>query len=179
MIYFLGMVTFILPGYSLHNKDWAETTAKELNLPHEIRPVFWSHWDDPTHEFDSKEKVRLIVDVARQNEINIVAKSIGTLVAAYILEKVPDRIQKVIFCGIPLNDANLMNDDTKEVYRSVLKGFPAEKILVFQNTKDPLASFEEVKNFLAGVNPEIKIIAKERSDHEYPYYKEFEDFLKS
>lgn len=168
------MVTFILPGGSAHNKEWAETTAGQLKLDHEIRPVFWSHWDDPSKVFDPKEKVRLIVDVARQNQINLIAKSIGTLVASYIIEKVPDRIQNVIFCGIPLND---INESDKEVYRKVLSDFPADKIIVFQNMDDPHASFDQVKDFLIKINPEIKVTEKDRSDHEYPYYQEFSEFL--
>lgn len=171
-----GMVTFILPGGSPKNKAWAEETSKSLKLDHETRPVFWSHWDDTSKVFDPKEKVRLIVDVALQNQINIVAKSIGTLVASYIIEKVPDRIQKVIFCGLPIND---LNEDDMEVYKKVLKNFPAEKILCFQNEDDPHGSFDQIKDFLVKINPEIKIMSKPRSDHEYPYYDEFEAFLKS
>ena len=87
-----------MPGGSPKNKAWAEETSKQLKLDHEIRPVFWSHWDDPDVTFDPKEKVRLIVDVAMQNSINIVAKSIGSLVAGYIIAEVPQKIEKVIFC---------------------------------------------------------------------------------
>lgn len=168
------MVTFILPGGSPHNKTWAEETSREIKAEGEIRPVFWNHWEDPTKAFDPKEKVRLIVDTARVNQINIIAKSIGTLVASYIMEQVPDRIQKVIFCGIPIDD---IDEKDKEVYRRVLRGFPGEKILCFQNVDDPHGTFDQIKDLLAKVNPEIKIVSKDRNDHEYPYYQEFQEFL--
>ncbi len=168
------MVTFILPGGSVHNKEWAEDTAREINLDHEVRPIFWNHWENPSETFDPKKKVRLIVDVARQNQINIIAKSIGTLVASLIIEKVPDRIQRVILCGLPIND---ISEYDKEVYRKVLKGFPAENVLCFQNTDDPHGTFDQINDFLSEINPNIKIIEKDRDDHEYPYFKEFREFL--
>lgn len=168
------MVTFILPGYSPQNKIWAEDTANKLNLNQEMRPVFWNHWGDPSKEFDPQEKVRLIIDVARQNSINIIAKSIGSLVASYIIQEVPERMQKVIFCGIPLND---INEEQKEVIRKALEGFPEDKITVFQNIDDPHGTYDQVSDFLAKVNSKINIISKNRSDHEYPYYKEFREFL--
>ncbi|HJY98855.1 MAG TPA: alpha/beta hydrolase [Patescibacteria group bacterium] len=169
------MVTFVLPGYSLHNKKWAEECAAELKLDHEIRPVFWNHWDDPSHVFDPKEKVRLIVDTARENQINILAKSVGTLIASHIIEKVPDRIQKVVLCGIPIND---LNEDDKEVYRRVFRNFPAEKVVCYQNTDDPHGTITQIKEFLAKINQDIKVIEKDRADHEYPYYKDFGEFLR-
>lgn len=168
------MVTFVLPGGSSHNKKWAEDTANKINLDHEVRPVFWNHWDDPSKTFDPKEKVRLIVDVARNNSINIIAKSIGTLVASRIIEKVPERIEKVIFCGIPIND---VTEEDKEVYRRVLRNFPGSKIVCYQNNNDPHGSFEQIKSFLSKVNSNIKIVEKDRNDHEYPYFDEFRGFL--
>lgn len=173
--YNISMVTFVLPGYSLQNRRWAEETAKGLNLDHETRPVFWNHWDDPDKKFDPKEKVRLIVDTARENSINIIAKSVGTLVASHIISQVPGRIVKVIFCGIPLND---FNEEDKEVLRNTLRSFPAEKVICFQNEDDPHATFAQVRDFLAKTNAGIQLVSKPAADHEYPYYKEFGEFLR-
>jgi pimeloyl-ACP methyl ester carboxylesterase len=175
MLYNISMVTFILPGSSLHNKKWAEECANELKLEHETRPVFWNHWDDPAHVFDPKEKVRLIVDVARDNQINIVAKSVGTLIASNIILEAPDRIQKIIFCGIPIND---LNEEDKEVYRKALTPLSGEKIICFQNEDDPHGTYTQIKDFLAKINPKIKITSKSAADHEYPYYEEFGEFLR-
>lgn len=168
------MVTFILPGYSLHNKEWAEETAKNLKLNGEIRPVFWNHWEDSSKKFDPEEKVRLIVDVARSNAINIIAKSIGTLIASHIMQRVPERIERIVFCGIPIND---LDEKDKEVYRQTLKEFPADKIICFQNEDDPHGTFAQISDFLAKINGEIKVIKKLREDHEYPYFDEFQVFL--
>jgi hypothetical protein len=168
------MVTIILPGGSAHNKEWLEETAQKINVEGEIRPIYWDHWTDPMKEFDKKEKARLIDDIAGMRTIDIVAKSIGTLVAAYMIQKAPEKIHKVIVNGICLND---IGEEEKEIIKSAMKLVPAENILCFQNNEDPHGSFDQAKKFWLDVNPEIKLISKERGDHEYPYFSEFHDFL--
>ena len=168
------MVTIILPGYSAHNKTWLEETAEKIGVTGEIRPIYWDHWDDPARKFDKKEKARLIDGVAGKRMVDIIAKSIGTLIASYILQKSPDKIRKIIFNGIPLND---IKEEDKEIIKSALKLISPENIICFQNELDPHGSFEAAKMFLSEVNPEIKIVSKLRSDHEYPYFEEFHNFL--
>lgn len=67
---------------------------------------------------------------------------------------------------------------TAEIY-SPLRTYPPEKLLCFQNVDDPHGAYSQVKDFLANLNPAIKLIKKNRSDHEYPYYSEFLQFLLS
>jgi pimeloyl-ACP methyl ester carboxylesterase len=167
------MITFILPGYSAHNKEWAQEVAKNLNLGHEIRPVFWSHWTEPAKTFKPKEKAQDVIDVLLEDNANVIAKSVGTLVAALVLQQIPDRINKIILCGIPS-----VSDERLAIFKEAFANFPPENVVVFQNTKDPLGSYEEVKKFMASVNPKIKVIEKPRSDHNYPYFSDFQKFLK-
>lgn len=168
------MVTIILPGGSVSNKEWLEETAKKINVEGEIRPIYWDHWQNPEKEFNKEEKARLINDIAGMRVIDVVAKSIGSLVAAYMIQKAPEKIHKVILNGIPLND---IGEEEKEIIKSALKLVPVENIIVFQNGEDPHGSFDQAKKFLSEVNAGIKIISKERDDHEYPYANEFHDFL--
>ena len=129
------------------------------------------------------------------SEVNIIAKSIGTLATTAIiketiakkaseffesanLEEVSDdamKLSKIILCGIPLND---MNEDEKWNYK-ILSDYPSEKIIVFQNSEDEHGTFEEVRRFLSEINPNIKVIEKPGSTHNYPYYSEFLEFLSS
>ena len=76
------MLTVILPGFSLKNKDWLLETSKKIVLNHEIRPIFWEHWTDLDYNFDPKDKANEIVEVMMGESCNIIAKSIGTLVAS-------------------------------------------------------------------------------------------------
>lgn len=111
------------------------------------------------------------LEIAR-GRVNVIAKSVGTMVAMHLLAEIPEQINKIILCGIPS-----VSEERKNLFAAYLADFPAKEIIVFQNTKDPLASFEEVKDFMKDVNPKIKVIEKNRSDHNYPYFEDFNDFL--
>lgn len=166
------MITFILPGYSPTNREWADEVAKGLSLDGQIRPTYWDHWDDDSQRFKPTEKAELIIRHSKGDSINIVAKSVGTLVAALIAQKIPDQINKIILCGIPtVSDARL------EISKAGFSTLPPENILVFQNKKDPFAKDFEVAKYFREVNPKIKVLSKDRSDHNYPYYLEFQEFL--
>lgn len=167
------MITFILPGFSAKNKSWAEETAKNITLGGQIRPVFWDHWDDPQKTLNPKEKARILSDIAREEkEINIIAKSVGTLVAAYMMEKVRERVGKIILCGVP-SVSNLR----LKIYSKAFSDIDSKKITVIQNSGDPFAGFEEVKGFIKKINPKINVLKRERSDHSYPYFEDFNSLL--
>ena len=168
------MITFILPGYSAHNKDWAEEVAKKIEIEGEVRPVFWDHWDDPEKTFNPKKKAQDVIDVLLKDNANIIEKSVGTLVAAHVVQQIPTRIGKVILCGIPS-----ISDRRKEIFKKTFSQLDGNKIVVFQNSKDPFVTFAEVKKFVQEVNPKIRVVEKPRSDHNYPYTEDFEKFLKS
>src|SRR6185369_12160887 len=136
--------------------------------------IHWDHWTDTEQKFDVEEKAKLISGLSRQKEINIIAKSIGTLAASYVIKNNPEQVMKVILCGIPLTD---FSDQDKETMKTNLKDFPVHKIIVFQNDKDPHGSFNQIKEFLQDVNPNIKLISKPREDHDYPYYEDFQAFI--
>jgi len=168
------MVTVILPGYSAHNKDWLEETARTVNVEGEVRAIYWDHWTDSEKKFDAKEKGRLINDIAGVRATDIIAKSIGTLVAAYMILGSPAKIHKVILCGIPFND---ISEGDKEIIKLALKSVPPKSVICFQNEEDPHGTFDQVNNFLSDFDCNIEVISKSRSDHEYPYVDEFKKFL--
>jgi len=162
------MVTFILPGYSAHNKEWAEDVAKNLKVEGEIRPIAWDHWTDDSQKFNAREKAELISRHAKGDRINIVAKSIGCLVAAHIAEEIPSQVNKIILCGIPVTDF-------KEGDIELISRVPNKDLVVFQNSNDPHGNYEEVKSLF----PRFKTIEKSTSDHNYPYFEDFNGFLAS
>ncbi len=167
------MITFILPGGASHNKEWLEECAMALKVNGFVRPIFWEHWEDSEAEFNKKEKATLIARHTKGDKINIVAKSIGNLVAAYIIEQIPEQINKVIINGIPLND---IGEKEREIIKKVIAGLDKDKLLCFQNVNDPHGSYAEVKKFLPSG---VSLISEPRSDHHYPYYTEFNKFLAS
>lgn len=170
------MITVILPGYSLRNKSWAEEVASTLADTHDARPIFWNHWTSPDQKFLPKEKASDVLDVIMDESANIVAKSIGTLVASFMIQADSEKFPRIIFCGIPLND---ISEDEKEEIKKALKLVSEDKIICFQNEDDPHGTYEQVRGFVHAINSKIKVLSKERGDHEYPYYEEFEAFFQS
>ncbi len=165
------MKTIVLPGYSLHNKDWALEIKKGLSFRQSVLVHEWQHWRLGGSLHPKHEIAKILKEVGR-DKVNVIAKSVGTMICMLLIAEIPDQINKIILCGIPS-----VSEERKKLFTAYLSGFPVEKIIVFQNTKDPFASFEEVKDFMKDVNPKIKVIEKERSDHNYPYFEKFGKFL--
>lgn len=166
------MTTLILPGFSASNKEWAEEVAKGLMLDGQIRPIFWDHWTEPEKTFNPKLKAELLIRHSKGEKLNLIGKSVGTLVASYIVKEIPGQINKVILCGIPST-----SDKRFEFYKESFGKLPPEKIICFQNENDPLGSLDDVKEFMKRVNPKIKVVSMPRSDHDYPFYEDFNTFL--
>jgi len=165
--------TLILPGFSLKNKDWAESIQKELSGNFDCEVVYWPHWETGEKEEDwiGKEAQKIVEN--NSEPIDIIAKSIGTAVTAFVIKKKPELIKKLILCGIPLNDL----DPGEETVYDSLKVLNTNNILCIQNEKDPHGNFEQVKKVVHTINPEIEIVSKARNDHEYPYSEDFIQFL--
>lgn len=166
------MKTIIIPGYSISNKGWAEETVNRLGgINNSTTVYYWKHWTDS--KTPVLKNAKEIINQIRKCKTNVIAKSIGTLAMAYILPEIKDLVNKIILCGLPLND---ISEKDREIYKT-LSTFDAAKILVIQNSDDKHCTFEEAKKFLKSINPEIKIISKDSDTHDYPYFKEFSDFL--
>lgn len=160
------MQTLILPGYSSTNKEWVDKVANSLKVEGLIRPFYWMHWSDELQKFDPHEKADLIAKHVRGDKINIVAKSLGTLVASLVYQRISSQVEKMIFCGIPLKDLN-------EIELNTVKnciGSNRDKIIGFQNINDPHGKFDEVKEF-------GNIRMTNRDDHNYPFFEDFQNFL--
>jgi hypothetical protein len=165
----------ILPGFSKKNQQWAVNTKKELeeqgNIPAIV--VYWSHWESRTVEERWIEtEANKIAEQVGKETINILAKSVGTMVAMEVLKR-NVQVDKLILCGIPIED---FQEDSKERYR-VLKNVDANRVLVIQNDEDPHGQLGQVQSLMNEFNPNITIDTKHRDDHEYPYSDDFIAFL--
>lgn len=169
------MKTIILPGYSEHNKVWAKEFAQRLAKKDLVVIThFWRHWSE-AKAFSLEYEVDKIIDEIGDNRVNIVAKSVGVWVALNLIPRIADKVNKVIFCGI----ASVKGKKKKELLRLILKSVPLENILCIQNEKDKFVPFEEAQKFYHSVEPKLKVISKPRSDHDYPFYEDFESFFGS
>jgi len=165
----------ILPGFSIKNKDWAEDVGKKLEDLTSIHIVHWPHWETrQTSHGWIKTEAQKIAGKLKDQSVSILAKSVGTLVAMEVLKMKPNQVDKIILCGIPTKD--FKEGDQKRF--EVLTNFPADKVLVIQNTNDNHGPIVEVETLISGINPHIRIIPKPRDDHEYPYLEDFVAFFK-
>lgn len=167
------MKILILPGFSLHNKEWAYEVAKHIgsySLVHE-----WKHWQtESNNDFNPQDEGKTIIEQIGNDEVSIVAKSIGTYVTGLILPQIFDQIGKVILCGIPLGD---LDDARKNQMIINLRIVSPGRVLCIQNINDPHGRSGDVKILLEEINPAIQFIEKDRNDHEYPYFEDIKNFL--
>jgi predicted alpha/beta-hydrolase family hydrolase len=164
------MKTIILPGFSIHNKDWAKEVANNLDDNAVIHN--WLHWENGKSSLNLKEELKNITEEIGEDKVNIIAKSVGTMVCMHLVKTIPKKINKIILCGIPS-----VSKMRKDLFTTSLLGFNSKNIIVFQNTKDPFGNYENVNKFMKDINNIIEVIKKERSDHDYPYFKDFKKFL--
>lgn len=168
-------MTLILPGYSIANKEWAKEVARRLESKEQTALVhYWEHWAKGGSFRLKSEIDNILAEVGNKELANIIAKSVGTLVAAQVVSRIPEKIGKVILCGIPS-----VSEERLKVFQKAFKNFHFENVIVFQNKGDPLCSFADVKKFMALVNPNVKVVSKPRSDHNYPYFEDFQEFFEN
>lgn len=167
------MKILILPGYSLKNKIWAEELKNELGLGDKIQIAYWEHWEtgSSTDDWLNAEAQKIINGLI--TPVNIIAHSAGTLVAMKVLKSKAHLINKIILCGIPVNDF-LPGDQNLYEALNLLK---PENILCVQNENDNHGSFLQAEKIIHAINSNIQIISQPRSDHLYSYPTEFQEFL--
>jgi len=171
------MKTIVLPGYSLHNKDWANEVLNNVGLK-DMSIHEWEHWNEEGGKvFNIDNEIEKIVREAGANRVCFIAKSIGTVVLAHLLGKVigfEKQINKVVLCGVCIND---FQEGDENAFRNNLYKIASPNIIVFQNSHDPHGNYVQAKNLLTEINPDLEVVEKVRSDHEYPYFEDFYNFL--
>lgn len=169
------MKTYVLPGYSDKNKSWIDETVEKIMPIISVSGIYWKHWNgSQTVDGWIEEEAQRIISDSNNEKVNIIAKSIGTMVCMAVLKLKPELVNKIILCGIPFKDF-LSNDEKRY---ELLKEISPENILCVQNEQDNYGSFTKAESFIHSINQNIKIISKPREDHSYPYSDDFIKFLK-
>ena len=169
----IEMKTIILPGFSLRNKEWALDIKEKLDLGHEVEVVFWRHWKKGGPLAINYE-LKKIKELTGNDKVNVIAKSVGARVIVNLIPLIRDKLEKIVLCGIPFKG---FGEETKKKFKEALSSFPADKIICFQNKKDPFGSCRLIEEFIHSINPKISVVEKPGSDHHYPYPEDFQDFL--
>jgi pimeloyl-ACP methyl ester carboxylesterase len=169
------MRTLILPGYSPQNREWALAVQQNFKHPNDCEVVIWKHWETGSpSDFSAASEALNVLAVIGKDKVNVIAKSIGTLVAMYVVAEDREKIKRMVLCGIPLGDIDVTR---RAVYSEALKNFNPKHVLVVQNETDTHGSYQNVEQLIHEINKDIKVVAKPGSTHEYPYFEDINRFL--
>ncbi len=166
----------LFPGFSENNKKWGEELKKEFEkFEINLEVMEWDHWDTGREEdFELEHEVDKAMKIIGKDELTIIAKSIGSLVAVNIVHNMPEKVKRIVIMGVPYSS---LSDKAQEAYYS-LKKLPASKIKVMQNSQDTHGSFKEVRTFIGNIMPEIETVMLLRDDHYYPFNETLMRFVK-
>jgi esterase/lipase len=173
------MTTYFLPGFSgEYNQPEMEAIVDYLREQGmSVEAVEWPHWTDKDAQFvldDEVEKVWQRIQKIQDDEIAIVAKSIGTHVAIRLLETHPDfKPSKLMLMGVPIES---IDEVYIRSYPEVMKNLSDTEIMVLQNERDPFGSGDQVLNLLEGVDAEV-VVKPGHDTHAYTYPEEVHSFL--
>lgn len=130
----------------------------------------WRHWENEDAELSLPDELARIHELLSGGPggepLSIVGKSVGTFVAAALLEQDPAvaaRTRRLILFGIPLNGAG--EQQRRHLYEALsIQDLP---ITVCQNSADPYGAAEDVRAFLEGLTAEL--VVREAENHRYEY----------
>lgn len=165
------MLTIILPGFSEHNKEWTDALKKSLELSHLVESINWEHWK-LGGGLKLKMEMEKIDKIVGKDKFNIIAKSVGTMVAAKVLSTYKKQVNKIILCGIPTISKKRMG-----LLEDSLEDFNHKNIICFQNSLDPFVSYKELKREINTIDNKIKVVEKVAKNHDYYYFEDFRKFL--
>ena len=148
-----------------------ETKAALEKQGYQAEIHIWPHWSGG--KFSPSQEAQKVSSEIGSEKVNIIAKSIGTFVFLDVLSRSLYQLEKVILCGLPVND---LSEEENKKYEYLDK-LNSQQLTIFQNANDPHGNFEQVKKLISRINPEIKVVKKERSDHDYPFSEDFLAFL--
>lgn len=172
------MLTIFLPGFSgqYNGPEMMEIVEYLKSKGHNVQDIHWPHWQDEKAEFlaDTEvEKVWHVISGSADKDIVIVAKSIGTWVAARLMHLHPEfNPQKVILLGVPVS--SLPEEDMRmypEYFSRVSKN-----LHIIQNEHDPFGSSDQVRELFSSTPAQL-VTKAENATHAYNYKEDVEKLI--
>jgi hypothetical protein len=170
------MLNLYLPGFSAGNEEFlAKYTKKLRKLGYQVYGRRWDHWGAAEDtEFDAAAEAEKIWPVLRgfKQNMGVVAKSIGTLVAAKLIVQHKIDPQYLVLMGIPLK-----SDDQEQIAELIaaFKGLTCP-ITVINNAGDPVAGLATVEVIAKAIGAKLDV--QPRDDHKYDYLDELLALIK-
>lgn len=160
------MHLYVLGGNSARNKPWAHSLQGVLDSLVDGSEVHdYAHWEsgEPSIDID-KELAALSKKINASDEYMFVAKSMGTVLAAKGIAAGILSPKLCVFMGIPLRA--IAQDSIP--FGQWLQHCPA-KIVILQNSHDPLGSAAEIQDYLVQHNiTDRQVTELDGKTHDYP-----------
>jgi pimeloyl-ACP methyl ester carboxylesterase len=167
------MFYLYFPGDSIINKnelDEFEDMFKKNGFMYHCQS--WIHWTDQAKQFSFYDEIAALDKVLAnivETEFTIIGKSIGTMFASKIANKLGEKVKKIFLLGIPSG----IFADNLDSYDSILENANSGKY-IFQNTSDPFGDIQAVKIF---ANKGFNLIERDYEDHKYSVANEVEKII--
>lgn len=174
-VYNNHMHIVILGGNSPRHKQWVRDVQSALDGLGDIHVIDYLHWDSGDKMANIKKEVdRLSNEVRGYGQYVIVAKSIGTIIAAIACQRGLITPVGCVFYGLPLSaiqagDTPLFNGDVSSL----------PPVTFIQNASDPFGSAKEIDAFVRK-NPPLKwsLVYAHGEGHEYVGYEDIRGTVK-
>jgi pimeloyl-ACP methyl ester carboxylesterase len=168
----------LLGGNHISNLDWVRDLEKELqHYADEIILHKYLHWLNPDLgeiDFD-KELANLSNNILKNQDSIVIAKSAGTILALYAIQKGLISPKKIVLIGVPHKWALERNHDVKSLLR-----YLNVKTLIIQQSNDYMMPFRDLISLLKDLeNTNINTVEIEGNDHAYLNIADFIDVTRS
>lgn len=160
------MNAIILPGESKQsNKQWVKNLGRALQSQFEETTVIdYDHWNSATEVNFDQEKSKLERIIQNMTEpYAIIAKSMGTAIAATLITEEKARPEYCVFAGLPLQK----DETSKYELETALKGYNIPTIIL-QNQDERFIKPEQLRAILAKLQAtHCTVIIGQGSEHRY------------
>lgn len=156
------MDALLLPGNSPRHAEWVEQLKQSLSPDyHTIIAHHYRHWQtgEPKAAVDT-EITDAYKEVQKLDSYVIIAKSIGTVIAAKATAKGVFTPQKLVFLGVPIDGGA----DVSE-FRSWLTQITVP-VVIIQNSQDPLGTYVAIAQAFHGIE-QVSCIEQPGAHHDY------------
>lgn len=157
------MNALLLPGNSKRHAEWAQALNEAL-VPYcdSVHTQQYRHWQTGEDRADVDYEIGVAQTKAKDlSPYVVIAKSIGTVIAAEGTANGALHPEKLILMGIPIKGGA-----STESFRAWLRETNIP-ITIIQNTSDPLGTFLEAKNAFDDLGVHISFAELPGDTHDY------------
>lgn len=181
------MKAFFIPGNSVENREWNNLLCGAFNSDFSERFILeYDHWNLPGTSINLRDECiklgRMVTSKAGADKYGFVAKSIGCIVSLVTIAEYKLQPEFMVFVGFPLHMAE--QNKILETLVATLKTYK-HKVLFIQKPEDRVGSFQEITNWVKGINSpnlmlqEYRVLGEPLDTHHYENVSHIRDIVKN